>query len=773
MEDARRINDKTNSAVSLTQIPAELRNRRQWLVWKEEGGTKVPYKSKGLRGRPNRPSDWIDFESACALAESEPFDGIAFVFSADDPFCGIDLDACREPVTGVLRPWARSKVEEIRSYSEVSPSGTGVKIICRAKKPLGARCIYPINEAAIGSKSAQVEIYDERRFWAITAEVLPGFESIRESQVEIESLVARLSAAKSADQQSVSGVNHSETAVSTAAKRYVDAVPNVPVGQRNCAAFKLAGHLAAMKSENGERLPESEIVRLVSEWNRGNAEPLPVKEIAGIVHSARTNGTPRPTKLIKYGNSELIPAAPRSEGTVATGDNFDLRYDPARTDTANAQRFVDRYSREVRFVPAWKKWLAWDGRRWADDNGTGVLRCAVDYAESLWPEFGCLARSDVNRDVLSKFRSFIKHSNSRSGIKDFIALAQADERVVCPVERLNARPELLNVRNGTIDLATGELRSHSPDDLLTQLADVDYDPTADCPNWKAALDLIFGNDQELILFLQQALGYSISGLSTEHLLMICWGTGCNGKSTIWNVMAKILGDYATIASQDLLLPVKSQHPTERAALYQKRFVAISEPSQGRAIDEAKAKELTGGDQITARRMGEDFWTFTPTHTLWMATNHKPRIRGTDSGIWRRIRLVPFTVDLRNVITPKPGFADWLVENEGPGILAWLVRGFRDWKNHGLGEPDAVKTATSDYRQTEDEIGNFIGEHCDLGDELSECADSLYSAYQKTGGQLSQRSFGESLSSRFRKDRPSSGPNRKRTVYYGLALQSPI
>jgi putative DNA primase/helicase len=444
--------------------------------------------------------------------------------------------------------------------------------------------------------------------------------------------------------------------------------------------------------------------------------------------------------------------------------------DQQQTDIANSERFVGTYRGKILYVPAWKKWLAWDGRRWLDDNGITVLRLGKRYAKNLWDTFATAAATNASRDELSAFRTFCKQTNRRGKIADFIALAAADERVVCQSDELNRDPYRLNCPNGTLDLRTGELAKHNPADRITQLAGVEYHPKADCPEWLAALRLIFDGDGHLINYFQQLCGYMLSGLTDAHLLPIAFGSGCNGKSTVTNVLLGLLGDYATIANEELLLPTKqSQHPTEKAQLYQKRFVAISEPTQGRWLDEAKVKSLTGGDRVNCRGMGENFWTFSPTHKFWLSTNHKPKIRGTDEGIWRRVRLIPFIVDIRSKTEPREGLAEWLVANEGPGILAWAVRGFRDWIQFGFSEPPAVTNATAEYRAAEDELGGWLADNCLKDEGAEERADRLYRAYSASGGRVSQKAFGEQLGQRFEKAKATAGPNRLKVVYRGLRL----
>lgn len=453
---------------------------------------------------------------------------------------------------------------------------------------------------------------------------------------------------------------------------------------------------------------------------------------------------------------------------VPSPDNAlpDIAQTHGQTDCALAERFVDEYAKELLYVPPWRKWLTWDGARWVDDSAVGVLQRAKRYSNSLWAELQKVA-PQADRDVLAKTVTAIKRANQAAQIRSYLELAAADERVVCPVDELNANPLLLNVPNGTIDLETGELRRHNQADRITQLASVTYDPDATCPEWENTLSLIFAGNAELIDYVQKLLGYSITGDTGEHILPIAWGKGCNGKSTVWNVVAEVLGDYATLANDDLLLGEKSNHPTEKATLYQKRFVAISEPERNSTLRESRVKELTGDRTITARRMKEDFWSFTRTHTFWMSTNHLPRIDGTDEGIWRRVKLLPFTVDLRQVTQPIADFDTWLVKNEGRGILAWLVRGYLAYRNEGLTDPQCVLEATGKYRADSDPLGDFIAERCIEDPDGMVGADDLYTEYTEQGGKWSRTAFGRAMAERYDKTRPKSGEWRDKTVYKGI------
>ena len=463
---------------------------------------------------------------------------------------------------------------------------------------------------------------------------------------------------------------------------------------------------------------------------------------------------------------------PRVDSASASNylDFGDLNCDHGQTDHANATRFVDKFHNQLLFVPAWKKWLGWDGKRWAEDNNTRVYQLAKSYAKSLFKEVGNLAEDPtIDPSALNAARKFAKQSNDRNRMQNFVAMAQCDHRVVCDVDELNRNPNLLNVQNGTVDLQTGQLLSHNSNDRLTQVAGTKFNPAAKCPQWEETIDLVFDGDQELSKYVQQLLGYSISGLFVEAVLPICYGDGNNGKSTVWNVVSLILGDYATMANHSLLLAVKQGHDTQLANLYQRRFVAISEPEKGLSLSEARVKELTGDKIVSCRRLYENYWAFVPTHTFWLSTNHKPQISGTDEGIWRRIKLIPFTVDIGKKTKVKKGFIDTLVREEASGILNWLLAGFASWRKNGFQEPGIVKQATAEYRLNEDQVARFIAERCIEKPGIETPAKLLQRAFRSWGGTMSDTSFGTQLGARYQKLKRRGGPNRDATVYRGIGL----
>ncbi len=316
----------------------------------------------------------------------------------------------------------------------------------------------------------------------------------------------------------------------------------------------------------------------------------------------------------------------------------------------------------------------------------------------------------------------------------------------------DADPYLLNVENGTIDLRTGEIRAHSHDDLITKLVPIQYDPGASCPRWLQFLEEVFGGDRQTIDFVRRALGYSLIGVTKEHAFFVLYGTGANGKSTMLEIVAKILGDYgATASSETFVVDRRAGAATnDLARLRGVRFVSAIETSERCELAEAFVKAVTGGDRVAARLLYHEFFEYRPVFKLWLGTNHKPIIKGGDEGIWRRVNLVPceqrFEGDSCDLDLQEK------LDGELPGILTWAVRGALDWQRYGLKASSSVTSATAAYRSEMDTFSDFIDERCLIDPAASVAAGDLYRTYCQwadSNGEkpLGQRWFGLRLSER--------------------------
>jgi putative DNA primase/helicase len=287
-------------------------------------------------------------------------------------------------------------------------------------------------------------------------------------------------------------------------------------------------------------------------------------------------------------------------------------------------------------------------------------------------------------------------------------LARMHRKHAAVTEQWDSDLWLVNTMGGVVDLRTGDIRSSRRADYMTKM--MAATPRGNCPRWKEFLVEICGGDMNLVAYLQRAVGYSLTGITSEHVLFFLWGTGANGKSVFMTVITAILADYAATAPLDTFMETRTvQHPTDVAGLRGARLVACTETEQGRRWAESKIKALTGGDKVSARFMRQDFFTFTPQFKLWIAGNHKPYIRNVDEAMKRRVHLVPFTVTIPYEKRDKRLAAKLLQERDG--ILKWMAEGCREWQRIGLAPPKAVLDATEEYFQEEDSIGQFINEEC--------------------------------------------------------------
>lgn len=424
------------------------------------------------------------------------------------------------------------------------------------------------------------------------------------------------------------------------------------------------------------------------------------------------------------------------------------------TELGNAKLLVDKHGPDLIYPPS-LGWHFWNGKRYLFDEGEiGVRRMAETTIRGMYATVSTIQNDELRK----RLREHAKASENRTRITNMIYLAQADARVTVSTDALDADPWLLNVQNGTVDLRTADIRPHDRADRITKICNVSYSFTAGCPLWEASLTKWTNGDVDMIDHMGRFAGYAATGVIREHVLPVLYGLGANGKTVFLNTLQWVLGDYAmTAAPQFLMYDPHGRHPTERADLRGMRFVSTIESSEGGRLDEAKVKELTGRDRIRARRMRQDFFEFEPSHKICIATNHKPDIRGNDDGIWRRIRLWPFTVQIPPA-DQDPALFDKL-KAEGPAILSWIVRGCLRWQRDGLREPQSVLAATKEYREESDLLGRFIEQHCEVDENFWVGATDLHKRFCETYGDrvLSMKRFGKRLGELgYRDDRAASG-----------------
>jgi putative DNA primase/helicase len=409
---------------------------------------------------------------------------------------------------------------------------------------------------------------------------------------------------------------------------------------------------------------------------------------------------------------------------------------PAFSDDALALRFADRHEGALRFVAAWGQWFRYDGKVWRQD----ATLHAFDLARRICRE----ASAECNGKKGEK--AALASAKTVAAIE---RLARSDRRMAAIIDQWDADPWLLNTPVGVIDLRTGRIRAHRPDDYMTKATAVG--PNGSCPIFLKFLDRITGEDADLIAYLRRVLGYALTGATRDHALFFGYGTGANGKSVLLSTVAGLLGDYHKTAPIETFTASNvDRHPTDLAMLRGARLVTATETEEGRQWAESRIKSLTGGDRVSARFMRQDFFEYTPQFKLFIAGNHRPGLRSVDEAIRRRFHLVPFAV----TIPPeeRDGELTEKLKAEWPGILAWIVAGCLKWQSEGLAAPEAVTAATAEYLNSEDAIAAWIDERCERDVTAWSGASALFASWASWATKAgenpgSQKKFSQKLAER--------------------------
>jgi putative DNA primase/helicase len=394
-----------------------------------------------------------------------------------------------------------------------------------------------------------------------------------------------------------------------------------------------------------------------------------------------------------------------------------------RNDVGNGERFALEHHRKFKFLDDRETWLRWDGKRWKEASESDVFRAAKRVVKKMLVE---AIKSEDKDD-----HSWAQSSLASSKLAAMIKCAQSEKSLIDKAKNFDRNPELITVENGTIDLRTGKLRPHAQEDKITTLTEIKYDPQAKCQGWEEFLFQVFDGDLELIDLIHRAVGYSMTGLTSEQAFFILYGGGKNGKGRFVRQLMAILGDAARTTSFHTFTTGRfsegERNSPALASLAGARLVSAGEPDEGVHLSESIIKALTGEDEIEVCAKYEKPFRYTPAYKIWLHCNYKPGIRGTDVGIWRRPRLIPFRVsfvtkaeaEAKGITGPRKDpdkHLDDKLDAERPGILAWAVRGCIEWFKKELGEAATVEEEIKKYREESNHIGSFIDECLDTGKE---------------------------------------------------------
>ena len=695
------------NTVDIENIPEELKVRNQWVAWKTEERdngkiAKIPVSPiSGRNASVSNPATWASFEVALKYqSDNSSMAGIGFVFHEQDPYIGIDIDDCLDPDNLALTKEAENLLNRFNSYTEISPSGMGLHI-------------YLKSDAAFdGKRKGNVELYSRKRFFTVTGKILGGVpKEIKRSDeaVELFSDIAGLRTGTArVDLTSI---------IELLCKKYGEKFKDL-----------WGGFTGTYPSPNEADLA---LCRMLAEATQNDFSTIDTLfQLSGLYRAKWDRNDYKKNTINK-----AIQFSSQSQPRKAPYFNL--------TDLGNAERFAEQHRGTIGWCGEWKHWLIWDGKRWQRDDRLNAMQLAKKTVRSIYEE----ANQASDDDRLKILKHAVK-SESEPSLRAMLATAKSENGMAIVSEELDTHNWLLNCNNGVLDLKTGVLLSHNPEYFFTKLVKVDFQPEATCPIWLQFLDDIMGGNQEMINFLQRAIGYSLTGETREQCFFMLYGTGKNGKTTFLEPLSNILNDYARQSPTETFLAIRKKGVNNDVArLKGARFVTATEPEAGQRFAENLLKQVTGGDIVTARFLNQEFFDFKPIFKLFLATNHKPKVNSGDTAMWRRIILIPFEVTIpthqRDLLLPEK------LKNELEGILAWAVQGCLEWQRVGLGIPSHVKIATEQYAKEMDSFARFLEDQCILAPELKTSNKELFHNYlvwcQEEGEQsLNKTMFGKKL-----------------------------
>lgn len=749
--------------MSYEKIPAELKQLPNWVCWRaipdpkaHSGIKKEPINPlTGQFAKSNDPSTWTDFDAA--VKASARFSGIGFMFGGSD-YMGVDIDDRGELLQNYLERGEDNIFAEfintLQSYAELSQSRTGIHIICRGHLPEGRR------------KNNQIEMYDNGRFFVMTGDCCSEFGEIADCTESIKPLHEKYLGG---------GHEPKPRPRPRVSANSVDDIVRLALNAKNGAQFSALYHgdISAYGSHSEADLA---FCNMLAFWCGCDASKMDsifrgsglMREKWDRKQSGTTYGALTLEKAIAGCREVYTPK--QSDGySLSIGDGAEEQMKLySFDDMGNAERFIDLFGESVRYCYTEKKWYWYNGQKWSADVSGVIERLTDRSVRAMDAELKVYAQTDAQEgtDMEKAFRKHIKSSRSNKSKKNLLAESQHHVPIL-PLQ-MDRYKMALNTPGGVIDLKTGELKAHDPGNYLTKITAVDASSVGDCPRWKAFLDEIFDGDRDLIRYIQKALGYSLTGSTAEQCMFFLLGSGKNGKSTFLDVVRDVYGDYAANIQPETIMVKKNSGSainSDIARLKGARFVTSAEPDEAARLNEGLVKQLTGDDTVTARKLYSEEFEFKPEFKLWMATNHKPIIRGTDTGIWRRIHIIPFNVHISDDKVDKN--LTHKLKAEMTAIFRWMLDGCTLWQKEGLKMPRAVLDCVREYRREMDVVSAFIEDCC--VNEGSAAAKTLYAAYCQWADdnneyRMSNTKFGMEMVKNYTKIKTVQG-----FVYSGISL----
>lgn len=712
--------------IQSNNIPAELRELPQWVLHRG----KVPYNPRtGRNAKAGDPSTWASFDDTMDALARGNWDGIGFEFATGGKLVGIDLDHVVNPDTGEVQPWALDIVQRMNSYTEYSPSGTGLHIFVRGEIP------QPGRKKVIDKNTGQaVEMYKEGRYFTVTAlpflslpiadcsETLPTlfYELFSKKQENINSAHAVI-----APEYLQIGLERDSTfyALWNGKRASQDESGNDIALMNKLAywcnrdesqmmeAFLSSPHVQQKDEQHREKLKRKDYLHRTAQKAiadcRETAEEHNQMYLSERAHDS--TGETAPIKGISFVNPIESPSAKQ-------------RY--TLDDIGTARLFADTFRDILLFLPEYKDWFVYERGRWVQDKEDlrtqALAKALADYVRDIIPpppQRDSDSSSTKQDDPWAKHR---KHYNRYRALNNRKTLIQdAKPELRGSAADFDRDPYLFNCRNGTLDLRTGELRPHNPLDYISKQAAVDYDPGARSPRFVQFIDEITEGDKARAGMLQKALGYSMKGEANEECYFTAIGEQTrNGKGTLFDTVLQLFGsygaqmDFATVSRGNAVKDGSKPTP-DLARLAGVRLVLANEPEKGVYLNEALIKQLTGNDDIVSRPLYGDILQFKPVFKLFISANSKPNVSDDSLFASGRIKLLPFTRHFKEHERDRTLKSKLREPESMSGILNWLLDGYRLYCAEGLRDTEEMERLVGEYRWENDYIGQYLAERVEL------------------------------------------------------------
>ena len=759
------------------KLPQELKERGLFCLWRyeerEDGLTKVPYKTNGFKGNPTNRATFTDYNTASSHRSG--YDGIGIgVF---DDICAIDIDHCVED--GVLSDMAEDIIARMDSYTEYSPSGTGVRILFKTNLPT-----YDKNRYYINNRKIKLEVYIAGytgHFVTVTGNAISG-TGIEERTDALEKVLEKYMVKPqiTTSQVPAPGSYLSDASVLTKAtaskqsekfKALWDGI--IPEGKSHSEADAALCAILAFwcggDTEQMDRLfRQSALMR--NKWNRDDYRQSTLNKAVAMC-------TEFYKPVSKTSAADDFNDLQQTVRELAPAENDRYPWN----DIGNGRLFADVFKDIASFVPERKQWFIYDGTRWASD--TGSLK-AMELCKAL---ANALMRYALDIHDEHKRKSYIDFCRKwQSRHMRITILSDAQSVYPISMQEFDSDRFLFNCANGTLDLRTMEFREHSAEDRLTKITPTEYDSLAYSDRYSRFISEIMSGDTEKAKFLQKAHGYSVSGDTRFECMFFLYGeTTRNGKGTLMESILRVMGDYGRAVRPETIAlkhSVNSQNPSEDIArLAGIRLANISEPSRGLLLNAAQVKSMTGNDTLNARFLHENSFDFQPQFKLYVNTNYLPVITDTTLFTSGRVLIIPFDKHFEEWEQDKGLKAEFGKPEVQSAILNWMLEGYRLLQTEGFTPPMSVIDATNAYYHDSDKIAQFA-EDCLVADAGAETKTSeLYDAYRTwCAGNDCYVENNKNFIAELRKfdagkvirKRPRSG-GEKTTVLMGYALREAV